>query len=644
MNIRDIAAAAHVSVATVSKIMNHKDSEISEGTRQRVLNVIREYQYTPYSNLRSTLDTGRSQILAFIFQEGLFANEFILQLEKEVSRMGYSLIIYTLSEPAGDSLRQYLWIISQRKVEGILLGLSSPELLEEAVIQNHNRIPMASFSTFIVSNCTTFHLDFKLVAETAMQQLLKLGHRRIGCITNDIDPLQSAACIDGYLAALQPYTQYGTEEHILIHEGSNARLTDGIRELLRANVTAIFCQTSMLANITYEVLKEEKYYIPNNISVICGAPAETSSYFRPALTCCCIPTDDIIPSAINYLLNQIETHSATSTRTFSFKPRLFPGENIAPLATSGKQILVVGNCSTDYTLHVDHMPANDGFQVTGSMMTIPGGKAVVQAVGAGKLDGTVYVLGCVGNDVEGKNIITSMKDAFVHTEGMTVISSLPTGKAYILVASTGSSVISYPGANSAYTIEHIQPFRHLFHTSDYCLLSTELRESLVKYVVRCCEKNNIELFVKPASIQHFPDELFPGVTFFIPNLHELNQLVPGEQSYEEKAEYLYQKGCKNVIVTLGSHGCYLRNADYSLHIPAADFHYVDATGASNCFIAALAVSLSQEKPLLYSICYAIYAAGISITQPGVQASFPDRKLLDIYLDEIQDMYQGLTSD
>ena len=52
MNIRDIASAAHVSVATVSKVINHKDSEISNETRQRVLSVIKEYQYTPYAHIQ----------------------------------------------------------------------------------------------------------------------------------------------------------------------------------------------------------------------------------------------------------------------------------------------------------------------------------------------------------------------------------------------------------------------------------------------------------------------------------------------------------------------------------------------------------------------------------------------------------------
>ena len=66
MNIRDIASAAHVSVATVSKVINHKDSEISNETRQRVLSVIKEYQYTPYANIQASFQTFHKQELAIL--------------------------------------------------------------------------------------------------------------------------------------------------------------------------------------------------------------------------------------------------------------------------------------------------------------------------------------------------------------------------------------------------------------------------------------------------------------------------------------------------------------------------------------------------------------------------------------------------
>ena len=134
----------------------------------------------------------------------------------------------------------------------------------------------------------------------------------------------------------------------------------------------------------------------------------------------------------------------------------------------------------------------------------------------------------------------------------------------------------------------------------------------------------MKTFVKP--IFRLSEELLPKISFMIPNSRELDNLVPGEDSYEEKAEYLYHKGCSNVIVTLGSKGSYLRNKDYSIHIPAVKFNTVDSNGAANCFIS-----------------FATYAAGISTTQQGVMTSLPDRQQLEGYADDIQDFYNSLVS-
>ena len=52
MTIKDIARAANVSAATVSRIINHKDENISQETRERVLRVIEENDYVPYAKIR----------------------------------------------------------------------------------------------------------------------------------------------------------------------------------------------------------------------------------------------------------------------------------------------------------------------------------------------------------------------------------------------------------------------------------------------------------------------------------------------------------------------------------------------------------------------------------------------------------------
>lgn len=65
---------------------------------------------------------------------------------------------------------------------------------------------------------------------------------------------------------------------------------------------------------------------------------------------------------------------------------------------------------------------------------------------------------------------------------------------------------------------------------------------------------------------------------------------------------------------------------------------MDTTGAADAFISALAVCLSEENDIIYAICFATYAAGISITRQGVQPAMVDRVGLDIYREEINALY------
>ena len=63
------------------------------------------------------------------------------------------------------------------------------------------------------------------------------------------------------------------------------------------------------------------------------------------------------------------------------------------------------------------------------------------------------------------------------------------------------------------------------------------------------------------------------------------------------------------------------------------------TGGADAFISAMAVSLSEGRDLIYSIVYASYAAGITVTRYGVQEALPDRKTMHIYHDEIERQYR-----
>ncbi len=129
------------------------------------------------------------------------------------------------------------------------------------------------------------------------------------------------------------------------------------------------------------------------------------------------------------------------------------------------------------------------------------------------------------------------------------------------------------------------------------------------------------------------------IDYLIPNEKELHKIVQGEESIEQKAAFLIEKGVKNVIVTLGNKGCYFRNKKYSIYFDAAPFEPQDTTGAADAFISAFAVAKSEGKDMISAIVFATYAAGISIARLGAQPSMPDRITMDLYQKEIIEMIE-----
>lgn len=301
----------------------------------------------------------------------------------------------------------------------------------------------------------------------------------------------------------------------------------------------------------------------------------------------------------------------------------------------GEKIIVVGSMNMDVTLEASRIPVKGETQIAEKLYVFPGGKGANQAVGAGKLGGQVYMIGCLGNDMDGRELYTSLVENHVHMDGVLFDTVLPSGKAYINVDQGGeSTIVVYQGANRSLNQSQIQKCRYLFESAAYCLLSMEIPDEIVEYTIRTCRRTGTEVILKPSAIEQVKEELYADVSYFIPNENELHLLVPGDMSIEEKAELLRKKGVKNVIVTLGARGCYLANGQVSMYFEGSGFEAVDTTGGADSFISALAVCLSEGKPLVQAVRFAIYASGITVTRYGVQPALPDRRAVDVYEDEI----------
>lgn len=110
------------------------------------------------------------------------------------------------------------------------------------------------------------------------------------------------------------------------------------------------------------------------------------------------------------------------------------------------------------------------------------------------------MIGCLGNDMDGKQLYTSLMENHVHMDGVIFDTSLPSGKAYINVDQNGeSTIVVYPGANRSLSVNQINQCQYLFQSAKYCLLSTEIPEKIVEYTIKICRCNGTEVILKPSG-------------------------------------------------------------------------------------------------------------------------------------------------
>lgn len=132
----------------------------------------------------------------------------------------------------------------------------------------------------------------------------------------------------------------------------------------------------------------------------------------------------------------------------------------------------------------------------------------------------------------------------------------------------------------------------------------------------------------PAPVRKdLPDELYRCVDYLKPNETELATLTGDLSAVPDPgrgAELLQGKGVKNVVVTLGGRGTFLRAADGRSDVfPAVKVpQVVDTTAAGDSFTGALAVALARGDSMNQAVGFAGLVSGLVVTRKGAQTSLP----------------------
>lgn len=619
MNIRELANLAGVSVSTVSKIMNNKDSSISASTRERVLRIAKEYNYQPYASVIEK--DVRTLTLGILFRSSQSINMTLNGILDTAQRSGYTII---LRESNCDPEMEFknISILCSHRIDGILWEPVNEDSLQHAGHFSEQHIPYVIFNSSIPD---ATNIDYETLGYQATETLIRLGHRNIACLCTPGTRAESFST--GYKQCLF-HNQIPLDQELIFQEINNAF----IQKISSHSISGIVNSHYNTAISLCDAINVLRYEMPYDISLISLRDDFRRKQDYLKISTFTIPHYEYGQYLCHKLISEIEK-SEDPALAFPVSVTLDNEYSIGiPYDSRSKKIVVIGSINIDNYLKVDTLPHTGKTVSSSTTSSYVGGKGINEAVGVSKLGHRVSLIGSVGNDADSEMIFRTLKAYNIDSIGTKRHSGYRTGQAYIFVQNDGDSMISImSGANEALMDQDFHALERIFDNTAYCLIQTEIP---MKAVVNACSfarERGIRTILKPAACSFLPEELLCNVNIIVPNQDEINEICPFQGNHSKQADYLLDHGVQTVIITLGADGCYVKNADFSDYFPALPFDSVDSSGACDAFISALSSYLLYGYDLKSAVKIASYAAGFSITRQGTVPALIDRNTLESYI-------------
>ncbi len=302
-------------------------------------------------------------------------------------------------------------------------------------------------------------------------------------------------------------------------------------------------------------------------------------------------------------------------------------------------ITVVGSINMDLVVRTPRVPER-GETISGTdFRTFPGGKGANQAVAAQRQGGTVAMIGCVGDDPFGQQMLSGLGSEGIDTSLVTVVPGTPSGVALISVEQSGENrIIIVAGANGLVSPAIVEAAQGAF-ASKVLLMQLEIPLSAVLSAANLARRKGMQVILNAAPARPLPPELISLVDYLVVNEIEaasLSGLDPSKP--EECAEALREAGARNVVVTLGAEGAILHGEGGTVRVASYRVQVVDTTAAGDAFVGAFAVGLTEGASAEEAVARGNCAGALAVTRMGAQPSLPTRDATDDYLSkQIQDV-------
>lgn len=295
-----------------------------------------------------------------------------------------------------------------------------------------------------------------------------------------------------------------------------------------------------------------------------------------------------------------------------------------------------GSINLDLVTRTPRLPLPGETLVGHSFATVPGGKGANQAVAVARLGVPTEMVGRVGGDTFGQDLLNGLKSSGVGCDRVLVDPTAHSGVAAITVDDSGeNNIVIVAGANGQMGAADVDRLMPLLSQAKVLLLQLEVPLPAVVAAAAAARAAGVTVILDPAPARSdLPEQLYASIDLITPNQVEASQLVDFPvidlETATQAAQVLQQRGMDTVIVKLGRQGALCLSPTQTFVVPAFPVQAVDTVAAGDAFNGGLAAGLAIGMPLLQATTQAAAVAALSVTKAGAQPSLPTREELEVF--------------
>ena len=288
-------------------------------------------------------------------------------------------------------------------------------------------------------------------------------------------------------------------------------------------------------------------------------------------------------------------------------------------------ITVVGSLNMDLFIDVAQLPAPGETVVGKNFRRSAGGKGANQASAIARLGYPVTMLGAVGCDAFGDELIATLSQQGVGVDAIARRDGVASGMALIVLDAAGQNqIVIAAGANGTLATADIAGCTALLRSSRAVIAQLETPLAAVEAALLAAREAGAAAVLNPAPFVPGCEALLPLCDWLLPNETEASKLagfgVRDLDSAGRAARRIREAGrALNVLVTLGAAGAWLDTPEFSGHIPALVVEAIDTVGAGDAFVGAFVTRLVEGAAPRDAARFASAAAAIAVTRHGAQS-------------------------